>query len=197
VSKIRLTPNASGTGTVTLTVPSTSTDRTITLPDTTGTLLDTSGQGADQWRLTTTITATSGTTTYELSSNLERADEDGAGYVGTGMTESSGIFTFPATGMWLIQFTCAGNIKINDNVGCHLRTTTDNSTYDTAAFCDVSGDNSDLGTSTATTFFIFDVTDVSTHKVRFRTESMSTGSQVLGDTTRTRTGMFFQRLGDT
>jgi len=41
VSKIRLTPNASGTGTVTLTVPSTSTDRTITLPDTTGTVITT------------------------------------------------------------------------------------------------------------------------------------------------------------
>ena len=36
MSKIRLTPNASGSGTVTLTVPSTSTDRTITLPDKAG-----------------------------------------------------------------------------------------------------------------------------------------------------------------
>jgi len=41
VSKIRLTPNASGTGTVTLTVPSTSTDRTLTLPDNTGTIIST------------------------------------------------------------------------------------------------------------------------------------------------------------
>lgn len=41
MSKIRLTPNASGTGTVTLTVPSTSTDRTVTLPDNTGTILTT------------------------------------------------------------------------------------------------------------------------------------------------------------
>jgi hypothetical protein len=41
VSKIRLTPNASGTGTVTLTVPSTSTDRTLTLPDTTGDIVTT------------------------------------------------------------------------------------------------------------------------------------------------------------
>jgi len=39
VSKIRLTPNTSGTGTVTLTVPSTSTDRTVTLPDETGTVI--------------------------------------------------------------------------------------------------------------------------------------------------------------
>jgi len=41
VSKIRLTPNTSGTGTVTLTVPSTSTDRTVTLPDETGTVITT------------------------------------------------------------------------------------------------------------------------------------------------------------
>ena len=41
MSKIRLTPNASGTGTVTLTVPSTSTDRTLTLPDNTGDVLTT------------------------------------------------------------------------------------------------------------------------------------------------------------
>ena len=41
MSKIRLTPNASGTGTVTLTVPSTSTDRTVTLPDNTGTVITT------------------------------------------------------------------------------------------------------------------------------------------------------------
>ena len=41
MSKIRLTPNASGTGTVTLTVPSTSTDRTITLPDNSGDIITT------------------------------------------------------------------------------------------------------------------------------------------------------------
>ena len=40
MSKIKLTGNASGTGVLTVTAPNTSTDRTITLPDTTGTLLD-------------------------------------------------------------------------------------------------------------------------------------------------------------
>ena len=45
MSKIRLTPNASGTGTVTLTVPSTSTDRTITLPDSTGNVVTTGDSG--------------------------------------------------------------------------------------------------------------------------------------------------------
>ena len=45
MSKIRLTPNASGTGTVTLTVPSTNTDRTISLPDTAGDVVTTGDTG--------------------------------------------------------------------------------------------------------------------------------------------------------
>jgi len=36
MSKISLTPNASGTGTLTIAAPNTSTDRTLTLPDSTG-----------------------------------------------------------------------------------------------------------------------------------------------------------------
>ena len=38
MSKISLTPNASGTGTLTIAAPNTSTDRTLTLPDSTGTI---------------------------------------------------------------------------------------------------------------------------------------------------------------
>ena len=39
MSKISLTPNASGTGTFTIASPNSSTDRTLTLPDNTGTIL--------------------------------------------------------------------------------------------------------------------------------------------------------------
>ena len=40
MSKVKIQGNASGTGVLTISAPNTSTDRTITLPDTTGTLLD-------------------------------------------------------------------------------------------------------------------------------------------------------------
>ena len=40
MAKVKITGHASGTGVLTITAPNTSTDRTITLPDTTGTLLD-------------------------------------------------------------------------------------------------------------------------------------------------------------
>jgi len=40
MSKVKITGHASGTGVLTVTAPNTSSDRTITLPDSTGTLLD-------------------------------------------------------------------------------------------------------------------------------------------------------------
>ena len=46
MSKIALTPNASGTGVFTIAAPNTSTDRTLTLPDSTGTI-DTLGRAGN------------------------------------------------------------------------------------------------------------------------------------------------------
>jgi hypothetical protein len=45
MSKIALTPNASGTGVFTIASPATNTDRTLTLPDITGTLVSTDASG--------------------------------------------------------------------------------------------------------------------------------------------------------
>jgi len=46
MSKVKIQGNASGTGVLTVTAPNTSTDRTITLPDATGTLLTADGDGS-------------------------------------------------------------------------------------------------------------------------------------------------------
>lgn len=45
MSKIALSPSSSGTGTLTIAAPNTSTDRTLTLPDATGTILTTATAG--------------------------------------------------------------------------------------------------------------------------------------------------------
>src|SRR5210317_502917 len=54
---------------------------------------------ADQWRLTTNLTGD-----QDPITNLERPDESYFAKIGTGMTESSGIFSFPSTGLYLIMF---------------------------------------------------------------------------------------------
>jgi len=46
MAKVKIQGNASGTGVLTVTAPNTSTDRTITLPDSTGTLLTADGDGS-------------------------------------------------------------------------------------------------------------------------------------------------------
>lgn len=57
MSRIALTPNASGTGTLTIAAPNTDTDRTLTLPDATGTVVTADGSGNIA---TTSITPSSG-----------------------------------------------------------------------------------------------------------------------------------------
>ena len=56
----------------------------------------------DQWRLNSTLTVDGATV---LVTNWERPDGDGFGYIGSGVSVSSGIFTFPETGIYHITFT--------------------------------------------------------------------------------------------
>ena len=81
---------------------------------------------ADQWRVTANITANAD----PISSNLERIDTAGQGTIGTAMSVSSGRFTFPSTGIYLVQFNAFGNTASGgDNVGINLKVTTNNSSY--------------------------------------------------------------------
>jgi hypothetical protein len=59
MAKVKITGHASGTGVLTITAPNTSTDRTVTLPDSTGTLLDTTS-GLDATKLSGTLPALNG-----------------------------------------------------------------------------------------------------------------------------------------
>ena len=57
---------------------------------------------SDVWRVHTGATMDS--TSPYLTANWERADDVGQASLGTGMTESSGVFTFPSTGFWMINW---------------------------------------------------------------------------------------------
>ena len=59
MAKVKITGHASGTGVITVTAPNTSTDRTITLPDSTGTILDNTST-LDATKLSGTLPALNG-----------------------------------------------------------------------------------------------------------------------------------------
>jgi len=147
---------------------------------------------ADQWRLTANVTSDT-----DITSNLERNDSTGFNYIGTGMTESSGIFSFPSTGIYLVETTGSFEAIPNDSVNLIVNVTTDNSSYTEVAKGLTSGDGSATGFGSSTTSFIFDVTNVSTHKVKFSTSSISSGTVLMGNTSMNFTYFNFIRLGDT
>jgi len=153
--------------------------------------------GADFWRLNGDVQF--GTGTQVLDSNWERVDSDNYGVIGSAMTESSGIFTFPSTGIWLIQhqvsiFRSNGEIQRHDS---RITMTTNNSSYDDAAFSHMSTDHDNYRQSTCFSF-IFDCENTSTHKIRFTYSDASNNNPTLvGATNATCTGAMFVRLGDT
>ena len=147
----------------------------------------------DQWRLTANLTSN----TDPISANLERNDSTGFGYIGTGMSVSSGTWTFPSTGIWLIRAKMNCEAVSNDNVVLRTRITTDNSTYVTVAEANDSGDGSVTGAGGVMSEFLFDCTDTSTHKVQFSSTSIGSGSYIIGTSSYNTTSFTFVRLGDT
>ena len=154
---------------------------------------------ADIWRLNSAFV--NGNTSFnDLTANLERDDSTGSGYLGTGMTQSSGVFTFPSTGIWLIRQTW----YVYDNADFawfegFIRTTTDNASYTTRvqSGANVTGQTSGSPETTATGECFFDVTDTSTHKVRFSHQSSDPNVNIFGHTNYNATHFTFIRLGDT
>ena len=150
---------------------------------------------ADIFRLTSNVSTTGGPN--DITSNLERADDASSGRIGTGMSESSGIFTFPSTGIYLVRCTYFGSAIPDDNVGMVIKATTNNSSYDDVAFNQDSGDGSSGASFTGSLEALVDVTDVSNVKVKFATDSISSGSIIEGTTTSNVTSFTFIRLGAT
>lgn len=159
---------------------------------------------ADQWRLSASYSYSNSGADIDLTSNWERVDTDGFGQIGTGMTESSGIFTFPSTGIYLITFTFFADntaaVGNNRYVGGNISTTLDNSSYSGASqvYSNIpaAAMSKDAFTS-GSMFHIFDVTDVTTHKVKFRVTANLNSTTFQGNTSLTSTSASFIRLGDT
>ena len=145
---------------------------------------------ADQWRLTANITGTNGF----ITANLERIDTSGQGTLGTGMTESSGVFSFPSTGIYLVTLTAKTNADGEDNITMQIEATTNNSTYTPVAET-TNGFNNALGNLHCSS--LIDVTDTSNVKIKFDVLSLNASSYIDGDTSLNKTFFTFIRLGDT
>ena len=146
---------------------------------------------ADNWRLTASLTSNG-----DITSNLERVDTSGQGYLGSAMSESSGIFTFPSTGIYQVSYFMVGQTASGgDGVTGHMLVTTNNSSY--AEICSGYFGSSDQKSHVSVLVSNVDVTDTANVKVKFDVSSIASGSSLSGGSTQNQTHFTFIRLGDT
>jgi len=148
---------------------------------------------SDQWRVTTGFTGVAD----PIASNWERSDTAPQASLGTGMTESSGIFTFPSTGFYYVTFT-SGSWSNNQGAmvyqSCKLQTTVNDSDYNEIARNRFSI-YGNTAVNMAVTSTLVDITDTSNQKIRFAiTDNAATAE---GSSSYNRTYAVFIRLGDT
>jgi hypothetical protein len=137
----------------------------------------------------------------QITSNWSRNTTSSFGSIGSAMTESSGLFTFPSTGIYYIYFRgffYRGSSGDHRYLGLNIEMTTNNNSSDTTVASTYTNFKYIEGNTyqQCAVDYTFDVTDVSTHKVKFSTEALNTGLTA-GDIGGRRFALTFTRLGDT
>jgi len=183
----------------------TDTDTTTTAPST-GDLLEWNGTNwvpraegitqMDQWR----YTSTTGVGTVDpLSTDLQRNSDASFAYIGGGMTLSSGVFTFPATGVWKVEVHAS---FIVDNSDSAFQLFTKASTDGGSTWVDVAeaiAGDPDTSTGTrwhsAASIAFVNVTSTTDVKVSFRTANFDSGNVLRGTADWNRTDFAFTRIG--
>ena len=151
---------------------------------------------ADQWHITASIDAGNSNTDTVIT-NWTQDAYTGYGRIGT-MSESSGIFTFPSTGIYLCELAITfyyGVAASNYNYS-RLQVTTNNSSYNTIAETTNFTRAAENYITTSPTSAIIDVTDTANVKVRPVYHVRSSGTDVEGGSI-VRSYFKFIRLGDT
>jgi hypothetical protein len=150
---------------------------------------------ADQWRLTAN---TNDGTNDVVSANWERNDSTGYTKIGTGVSESSGIFSFATTGIYFINLNTHFRLVGGDYAYCDIQVTTNNSSYTAVSRSTaVNLTGSDEEGFSGIAHYILDVTDTSNVKIRLVTGSMANNSRLKGSSSLNLTSLTFIRLGDT
>ena len=147
---------------------------------------------ADQWRKTTDTDGS-----LEPITDLERVNTTGQGTIGTAMSVSSGIFTFPTTGIYLVRATFNHALGGDSRyIFGQIQVTTNNSSYAILAESGTSihqSSSTNYAQSTCETFV--NVTDTSNVKVKFAVAPINSSVTTRGLSSQNYTHFTFIRLG--
>jgi len=150
----------------------------------------------DCWRVSSTFQGGAN----PITSNWERFDTQGEEKLGTGMSESSGVFSFPSTGYWKIMFH-SNFYSGGDHQSCitYLKVSTDSGssyTYNTDGYSDLYY-NSGNGYQSAESTQILKVTNTSTFRITLAVSTASDSSVYwVGNSSQNMTYAIFEKLAD-
>jgi len=151
---------------------------------------------ADNWRITANFAGKG-----HITSNWERNDNLSS-YIGSGVSESSGTFTLPSTGIYLV--TAQSYVEATGGsviyAGIRIFGSSDGNNFDAISQNYDSVASSGSFHMSMNCSAIYDVTNTSNNKIRLVTDhSRSTASDVTyaGNTNINYTALTFIRLGDT
>jgi hypothetical protein len=147
----------------------------------------------DIHRLTGSITAD----TDPITSNIERVDDATFSKIGTGVSQSSGVWSFPSTGLWQVGHIGQIYPAANDTVTFNIYATANNGTAWDQIVQSNFANGSSRSSGKVTNFSLVNCTDTSNVKVKFTAGSFaSSTSEINGATDFNYTCFFFMRVGD-
>ena len=157
---------------------------------------------SDMWIMTGNITEDVG----YITANWSRYTGSG-GNIGSALTESSGVFTFPSTGYYKIDYIIGFRNQSSDyaftDVYLEFHYTTNNSSYTaaTSTIINVPAISSSNVYANGTGSIILDVTNTSNVKFKLYVNAYAGASQqngiIIGSSSKMATGFTCVRLGDT
>ena len=153
-------------------------------------------QDFDRWHLTADTTGN----TNPIENNWSRWTSYGGTGTVTFSAPSSGLWTFPSTGFWHIDWFGMFQVDNKAERGCnfYLYNTTNNSSYTFVTAAETSAhDSSAVTKAWSRCTYIFDVTDTSTHKVKFAVGYNQTANTLLGHGSYLYSNVCFSKLRDT
>ena len=191
--------DGSGNYTILTNAGSLGSDKTITIPNETATLATTNGvTNFDEWGLNADVNSDGYITANvsRVSGTLQPA------YKGSGMSFSSGAWTFPTTGMWLVQVQVTGEATDAPFAEIMIYASNGNFSSSEALVNEIYiGQRGNPGATgqTATGSSLFDIANTSTNKIKFKTGNLDSNNYIYGDSGngKSRTNFKFIRLGDT
>ena len=152
------------------------------------------GSEVDSWRISSDFTnAASPITTWErVDTSFDK--------IGTGLTHSSGIFTFPSTGKYYISAWLTGDLNGSSRYNqLALQHTPDNSTYTTRAISDslvIQVSSAEGSWNCALNYFV-DIENTTNDKIKFLFSTANSSVRVFGNTNTSYSGFTCIKLGAT